>query len=183
MKKLLSAFCLLGVTVCAFGQGQVISQNSGATAITNKVTNARAVVSTTVGFYANPNAAATATSTGWVLAGGTTNLFSAGIFLGGTRDYAGFPAGTAAAFQVRAWLTPSGTFGTYESALAADNGTGQFGQSIVMQINPAVAPTPIPTMLAAGLQAFTIDTVVPEPSSIALGLLGLGAIALFRRRK
>jgi MYXO-CTERM domain-containing protein len=32
-----------------------------------------------------------------------------------------------------------------------------------------------------GLQAFTVG--VPEPSSIALGLLGLGAIVLFRRRK
>ena len=30
---------------------------------------------------------------------------------------------------------------------------------------------------------FEIAPVVPEPSSIALGLLGLGAIALFRRRK
>lgn len=182
MKKLLVAFCVLGVTVCAFGQGQVISQNSSATAVTNRVTGARAAVATVAGFYANPNAAATATSPGWVLAGGTANFAAPGLFVGGTRDYAGFPAGTAASFQVRAWLT-TGSFANYEAAFAAEGLTGgAFGQSVVMRITPTAAPTPPPTFLGSGLTAFTIDAV-PEPSSIALGLLGLGAIALFRRRK
>lgn len=181
MKKLLVALCAVGLTVSAFGQGQIISQNSASTAITNLMTGQRAVVSTMVGFYANPNAGAAAGDAGWVLAGGTTNLFSPGIFLGGTRTYSGFAAGTPAAVQVRAWLT-AGSFSSYEAAMAGEPG-GAFGQSIVMQITPQVAPTPIPTMTAAGLQPFTIIGNVPEPSSIALGLLGLGAIALFRRRK
>jgi len=104
MKKLLIAFCSLASVVGAFGQGQIISANNGATAITNRLTGARAVIATRVGFYGNPNAAATPSSAGWVLAAGTTNLLAPGQFLGGTRIYSGFPIGTPAAFQVRAWL-------------------------------------------------------------------------------
>jgi hypothetical protein len=183
MKKLLLALSLLGITGLAFGQGQLVSNNSATTAITNRSTNVRAVSTTIVGFYANANASATASSPGWVLAGGTTNLFAPGLFIGGTRTYAGFPAGTAAAFQVRAWLT-TGTYGNYEDAWTAEgpNGVGWFGASVVMTVTPQVSPSPIPTMASSGLQPFTIQQV-PEPSTIALGVLGLGAVALLRRRK
>lgn len=182
MKKLLFAFCSLAAVIGAFGQGQILSQNNAATAITNKVTGLRAATTTIVGFYGNPNPSATPSSPGWVLAGGTTNLLAPGQFLGGTRIYSGFPIGTPAAFQVRAWLT-TGSFANYEAAFNGDP-NGLFGQSVVMQITPndPAGTAPPPTFLGSGFQAFTID-VIPEPSSIALGLLGLGAIALFRRRK
>jgi hypothetical protein len=188
MKKLLVSFCSLAVAVGAFGQGQVLSQNSGATAITNNSMGqvaARAALSTRVGFYANANNNATPTSPGWILAGGTTNLTAPGVFLGGVRIYTGFLPGNAAAFQVRAWLT-TGTYANYESALAAEGATGgAFGQSVVMQITPndPAGTAPAPNFLNNGFQSFNIATIVPEPSSIALGLLGLGAVALFRRRK
>lgn len=178
-KTLLALFCAL-TAVTAFGQGQAIFTSSGGTAITNVSTGARAIVSTVVGFYANVNSNALPSDPGWVLAGGTTNLTAPGLYVGGTRTFAGFPAGTMAAFQVRAWLT-SGNFTSYEAATSGE-ALGFFGQSIVLRFAPQVSPTPIPTALANGMQAFTIQSV-PEPSSIALGLLGLGAIALFRRKK
>ena len=182
MKKLLFAFCSFAAVIGAFGQGQILSQNDGNHAITNSTTGARAATGTMVGFYGNPNPNATTASPGWVLAGGTTNLISPGIFFGQTRIYQGFPIGVEAAFQVRAWLTTA-SFPNYEAAKAGDP-TGRFGESVVMRITPndPAGTAPAPTMVGAGLQGFTVNPV-PEPSSIALGLLGLGAIVLFRRRK
>jgi hypothetical protein len=112
---------------------------------------------------------------------GTTNLTAPGIFFGGTRTLPGFPAGAAIGVQVRAWLT-TGSFPDYATAVAGEPG-GLFGWSNVFPVTPSAPPAGPPNLVASGLQPFTIGAVVPEPSSIALGLLGLGAIALFRRRK
>jgi len=189
MKKLLLALSLLGVTVAAFGQGQIIFQNGTSTAITNSTTSDKAVTSTRVGFYINANTSATTLDSGWVRIY-TTNLSAAGIFLGGTRTLtndtgtASFPGGTAVAVQVRAWLTTA-QFTDYETAKAVEGAlpTSRFGVSGVLNITPAVIGNPAPNLINNGLQPFLITPGVPEPSSIALGLLGLGAIALFRRRK
>lgn len=44
----------------------------------------------------------------------------------------------------------------------------------------SVPPSPTDTLMV-NLRAFSV--VVPEPSTVALGVLGLGALLLFRRRK
>jgi MYXO-CTERM domain-containing protein len=180
MKKLLLTLSIVCAAGVAFGQGQIGFGNATATAITNVATGNKAVTTTRVGFYANATTNVTSLSPGWVNAGGFTNLAAPGVFLGGNRTLGGFPAGTPVAVQVRAWLTTA-AFSDYEAALSGE-GSGAFGASVIMIINPAVSPTPIPQISANGLRPFTIQPV-PEPSSIALGLLGLGAIALFRRRR
>ncbi len=185
MKKLLLTLC---ITVCAtsflHAQGALVFQNNSASAITNVSTGLRAVVATRVGLYVNPNSAATTETAGWVAAGGFANLAAAGIINAGTRlltnNGANIPGGSPVAVQVRAWLT-AGAFTTYESALLGAAAGDHFGLSPVFVMTPAVSPAPAPNINTV-LQPFTIAPI-PEPSSIALGLLGLGAIALFRRRK
>jgi len=93
---------------------------------------------------------------------------------GGTVTFA-TGAGSVVQAQVRAWRLADGA--TYAAAFAAG---GYTGKSVPVNVTLTVSPTPANAM--NGLASFNIVNV-PEPSSIALGLLGLGAIALFRRRK
>jgi len=176
MKKLLLTVSLMVAAIAAFGQGQITFQNGNSTAITNTFDNQKAAVSTMVGLYLNANTAATTTAPGWSLQG-STNLAAPGLFFGGIRTTT-FPAGTPVAVQVRAWLSAT-AFADYASAVA---GGAAVGVSPVLVLTPTASPSPAPTLVGSGLTPFTIAPV-PEPSSIALGLLGLGAVALFRRRK
>jgi MYXO-CTERM domain-containing protein len=100
----------------------------------------------------------------------------------GARTVPGAPYGSQVVLQIRAW---SGGFATYEAALSAQQGgdlSVKLGKSNLVTIGTTTGPTDqvIPRMV--GLQGFAV-VPVPEPSSIALGLLGLGALALIRRRK
>lgn len=84
--------------------------------------------------------------------------------------------------QIRAWSANGG--GTYEAALAVALGGNPaviVGKTTTVN---SVATTGLNTPGSIVAPGFSLaPAVVPEPSSIALGLLGLGAIALFRRRK
>ena len=106
----------------------------------------------------------------------------AGVFNGGGRTAAGVvPPGGFGLFQVRAWETASSL--DYMDALL--RGVGFIGQSAILRVDtgdPTTVPPGTPTPLtSAGLQSFVI--IVPEPSVIALGLAGVGALLLLRRRK
>lgn len=103
---------------------------------------------------------------------------AAGYFTGGSRTIpggaAGIGAGGNASLQVRAWEGAAGS--TFAAA-------GKKGQSVVFT-NPTGDPTASPPgtpkdLTGLGTQSFSI---VPEPSTIALGALGALAL-LFRRRK
>jgi PEP-CTERM motif len=99
----------------------------------------------------------------------------------------GVAAGATASFIVRAWANGGGTYATYDAAVAA----GQLaGESVAFTSLPLGGPTtPFPTLTpnivgntdpANNLQPFSL--VVPEPSTIALGVIGAVAL-LLRRRK
>jgi hypothetical protein len=85
--------------------------------------------------------------------------------------------GGPATVQLRAW---SSAFDTYEAAAAASS---EFGESPLLNLaatgNPAAAPPTTPVDLI-GLQGFTM---VPEPSTVALGVLGAAALLFARRRR
>lgn len=126
--------------------------------------------------------------------------FTAGLFLSdnlntplGTTDFVpntgylnainvnvpGHPVNdSTAAYVVRAWETGK-TFATStvrgESPSFVSGPLG--GQNLP---NPAVPPPDLDTRGALGFQGFTM---VPEPSTYALGVAGLGAVAMMRRRK
>lgn len=187
MKKLFIASLLLVTGVFAHAQGTFTMNNSTATRITNAVTSVGAVgVNVAVYYSANTNLVTSQDDSGLAIAANSrTNTIANGTFIGGTRnipDIAG--PGFGAAFQVRAW---SGAFATYEDAYAAAqlDGVTLVGKSVVFHM-PTLGggATPAQSIFGANkLNQFNVAPVVPEPSSIALGLLGLGAIALFRRRK
>lgn len=92
------------------------------------------------------------------------------------RTITGIAAGGAATVTLRAW---DAAFSTYEAAL---NGGGKYGSSLPVTLastgNPTANPPGTPVDLV-GLQSFSL---VPEPSTIALAMLG-GAALFLRRRK
>lgn len=102
----------------------------------------------------------------------------------GSRSINGVAPGAFAIVQIRAW-DANGVAGVtdYQSAL---NGRGQgaySGKSNMLRLVTGGTGTPPgPAADLIGLQAFAI-TNVPEPGTIALGFLGLGALMVFRRKK
>lgn len=113
-----------------------------------------------------------------------------GQFFGGTRTTGTETlAGTTGRFIVKAWEAAYGA--TFEEAVA-NTSMGRpalRAESPVFTLstgNPGGSP-PIPaanlqgTLAAPGFTGLTV--MVPEPSMIALGLLGAGSLLLFRRRK
>jgi hypothetical protein len=85
----------------------------------------------------------------------------------------GAPAGSTVTIQLRAWVGGS----SWETAtlMRAES------ESILVTLGgvPAVG-APIPDAVLVGLQGFVLG--IPEPSTIALGVLGAAAL-LYRRRK
>jgi hypothetical protein len=88
----------------------------------------------------------------------------------------GTQAGQVVSLQIRAWDTATG-------------GARMRGQTDIRQVTlaPTAGPGAVIWQTAAGTVTtrFTplIVDIVPEPSTIALAVLGLGSLLLFRRRK
>jgi hypothetical protein len=109
---------------------------------------------------------------------------AAGYFSGGSVAITGVDFGATATVQIRAWAAASGA--TYAAAVAAN---GIYGSSTAFNVaTPAypdrTAPPPLPGSLI-GLTSFSISSgtpIVPEPTTIALGLLG-AALLFIRRRQ
>ena len=181
MKKLLLLAALSLIAMGAYAQGNVNFANANASVnapITNGVTGLRASGSEAfVQLYWGPAGTVdTSLLTTNGLVGGRISFNTgaqAGYFSGGSVIINGAAGGTAVTLQVRGWLAAGGA--TWEQAPASMRGS-----SAPIQLTLGTPPATPPNM--TGLQSFTIG-VIPEPSSIALGLLGLGAVALFRRRK
>lgn len=104
---------------------------------------------------------------------GDANL--AGVFSDGNRVIETVAPGADAVIEVRAWAAADG--GTYEAAEAAGGKVGKSAQFTV-----ATGGAGSPPGLPANLAGFSSFSLVPEPSTAALGLLGAFAL-LLRRRK
>lgn len=191
MKKLkyLAIVGALLASLNGYSQGTVTFANSSGTPVLNSLTGA-AVPSGVlkVGLYYNidlgavPNPDAPDDSFSQV--GAAANVVNPGLFIGGTRTITEVTPGTAVLLQVRAW---SASFATYEEAYnagLAGNGSVLVGASRLMNVPLGGGSLPTPTLVAqGGLTSFSVSPV-PEPSMIALSLLGgLGAMVLLRRRK
>jgi MYXO-CTERM domain-containing protein len=100
---------------------------------------------------------------------------SIGTWAGGTRTLTGFSPGDTITLQVRVWDTSFGN--TYETRTG-----GNFGQSAPFPYLIPPGPQPIPTT-AYYISNFQSFSLVPEPSVMGLGLVGIGALFLLRRRK
>jgi len=83
-----------------------------------------------------------------------------------------YPHNTAVTVQMRVWDATDGT------SFAAAQASGKwYGMSNGVELKVAEAPTPPADMV--GLASFSLD---PEPSTLALGVLGAAALFLRRRR-
>jgi hypothetical protein len=185
MKKLLVLTSILALTGSALGQGTVNFINFGISpAFDGRVTTAAGEAAGDT-YWGQLFAGADA---GSLAAVGTPVQFSnnastgagTGIVNGGTVTIPGIAAGGPAAVQLRAWAAASGS--SWDEAAA--NPTGEFGTSNTVTLAATGDPTALPPgtpVALAGLEAFTL-TVVPEPSTWALLVLGLGALAIRRRK-
>jgi len=194
MKKLL-AIAVLGLTaVSGWAQGIVQFQNGG---ITFPTTADRLVYADRVGgtglvgtnyaaalFYApgagqNLDGATSGTQAGGVAFFRVATTASKGTWLnpaaaGNTRTLDGVLAGTVATLQVRVWDTTKYT--SFAQAFAA----GEYGRSVSFNWS---APNPGDPPNANYMNNLAAFALVPEPSTIALGILGAASLLALRRRK
>lgn len=135
----------------------------------------------TAQLWAGPSAASLqAPDAGTGTRGFSTVAALAGYLSSGvTAQYNGLAAGTTQTLQVRAWDNRGGTITSWAMVLA-DN-TILRGWSTTFT-SPSLTTAPTPPPVTPGMTSFNLFQV-PEPSLIALGALGLGALALRRFRK
>jgi len=179
MKKILLMAALMAC-VGAMAQGTVTFKNNVAGVVSAPVFNSDGVTKLAgnafyAQLYANiggsftPVGSPTAFLANGFVSGGTVTIPATGVTAGNVT------------LQMRAWeATTAGTAGTYEAALGANKKAGISETITVAAGNPLADPPGVPGNLV-GLKSFNI-TGIPEPSTIALGLVGAAAL-LLRRRK
>lgn len=91
----------------------------------------------------------------------------------------GVPENASAQLQLRVWDNQGGNITSWAMVLA-DPGIARGWSSQFTSLPLGGTLTTPPNMV--GLEAFNLF-IVPEPSILALGALGIGALILFRRRK
>jgi len=173
MKKLIIAAAALIVSLSAYGQGQFVFNNRIPPDINAKFT---------LGDANGPGLSGTDYTV--QLLGGKAGTPVAQLTPIGTTD---FRTGAAAGFvnplsSVVVPGVPNG--GSADVFLRIFKGVGTSGAQLAQfgpfTVTVAEAPTPTPN-LPLGTSAFAV--VVPEPATLALGALGLGALLMIRRRK
>jgi MYXO-CTERM domain-containing protein len=174
MKKALVAIAALLISVSAYAQGQVNFNTHVGTSVDARVFNPDGTPAAAGAFgqlFIVTGTGSTATYAPLLdQAGGATafRTTTAGAgYLNGGGATASSPAGTYN-IVLRAWQGAAGS--TYDSAAVK-------GQSAPLSIALTEAPA-IPGDLV-GLQGFTMT---PEPTTLALGALGVGALLLYRRK-
>lgn len=192
MKKLFLTLAFAAATaVASYAQGTVQFQNTALTRMLWKLeTESAAGVALPVTKAVNYGLFVNGSQTPLAQLGASSTT-SAGLIvapLGTAFPIPGVAAGATAQIQVRAW---SASFGSdWRAAQAAFNnkvaGT-LFGESTVASFT--LGPDSGPGVVlwsnsdTTKLRPITILEAVPEPSTIALGVLGLGSLLFFRRRQ
>ena len=191
MKKLVIIAALVVATSSAFAQSVVFANTAGVAykLTTNNVAgtalgNMSGANAYRIGLYAAGGAGQTENSL--VLVGLATNAATAalaGNFNGGNPFFLPSPflAGDTITFQVRSWQFSGGL--TYAEAFLAGVATGRSSVGSTVLGGGTVPAGALFGTSAGQIGSFSAVAPIPEPSSIAIGLLGLGAVALFRRRK
>jgi len=205
MKKTLLIAAATGLmAVSSFAQGTLVFANTAiaATKINTNVLNGsvRGLVGLTPGFlnYGLFVGASGTTSNNLTLAlnstGGAALVTGNSTTATGRLDgdgggsfvgISGFAASTPIAVQVRAWSASYGNdWQSAFNAYAANTPGVWWGASIVgsLTLNPVSGPGTALFSSTTPITGFDVYTTVPEPSTIALGMLGLASLAFLRRR-
>lgn len=185
---------LAGLSVLA--QGTVSFNNRISASLNSPVTIQSGGLPTGSDYWAQLFAGPAGTAEGALVGVGTPALFrtgaAAGFWTAATLSIPGVGAGQTAVLQVRAWFSQNGTYATEAAAIAAGQLNGRSGLfNISLGGDPGGGGLPIvtPNILGnadngAGLpENFTGFALVPEPATLALGLLGAAGLLFIRRRK
>jgi len=141
-----------------------------------------------IGLYVGSSAAAAnaAMLTGTPIA---TDTFSSGF--AGRWDVSGSltatdpsnPSGTAVFIGLAAWSTSGGAT-TYAQALSQQVAAGsETSTGSTVEGGGGTPPAFLGTLAGIGLTSFSLTTTIPEPSTIALGVIGASTFLLRLRRK
>jgi hypothetical protein len=193
MKKLLLiATCMLA-SMAAYAQGTVTFANGASTLVTFGTTpdvpTALQGVAVPTGTAATPSDFRAAlywlnpgTSAFEQLGAAVSIAPVAGRFSGGTRTTgAGTAAGASGTFMVKVWSGGTG-FSSYEAAVASGSASVFVGESSSFSNGTGGAGSPPgPALALSGFTGINNVRPVPEPSVIALGILGAAALLLRRR--
>jgi len=209
MKKALIALTAIAASASAFAQGtitfynnNIINPTTGATYTAGIWQDNQPTVLNDSKNLADPaNAALGFTGAGTLPGGVTVGLFLAGnntpvaittlrtgtrpeVFVG-TQDatITGAAPGSPANLVIRAWSTSAGSFAAAQTINGAQWGEAAFTSKALGGINPNPPPPSFTAPDIAPFPGLEMEQTVPEPSTIALGVLGVGALVLARRRK
>ena len=128
----------------------------------------------TIELWAGPDAG----GAGAVMAGAAfSGSFANGFFNAGQRTISNVTGGSAFV-QVRVWDNMGGTITSYGQASSTAN--VRFGATSWFAATLSTPPATPATMV--NMPALAVN-VIPEPSTIALGLIGAAGALLLRRRK
>jgi hypothetical protein len=102
---------------------------------------------------------------------------SPGTWSGGTRTLTGVPSTPGSVVRLQVAVFDNTAFANYAAAVA---GGGILGRSLNFDYT---IPTQPPAPGADSMVNFAAFQIVPEPSVIGLGLIGVTALVMLRRRK
>jgi hypothetical protein len=204
MKKALLAIAAVVTSVSALAaDGTITMKNQGVISPSGS--------SYVVPLYQDPTVAGNATTGAGLLPGGVTvGLFDAANLttplatatMGTTPQLSpyianpiqqtvtviGHDPGSTAALVIRAWSTSAGSFDAAKTISGAEYGEWSFTSAPLGGTPPSGGlPVPTPTFTGWGNPngsgfTLTATSLIPEPSTIALGVLGFGALFLRRRK-
>lgn len=184
-KSLLTLFVCAVTTTMALGQGQINFDNRTSTLgrealVINSVTGTGLVGTDYRAqlFVASSPLTAAVTQGPSSLRAATTSL--PGTWSGGVRDLIpSLTVGSTVDLIVKVWQ--GGVYATYEDALASNDLTSLIGTSSPFSYTVPPVGSPPSLLVMGNFQSFSVAPV-PEPSTIALGIIGCAAL-LFRFRK
>lgn len=179
MKKLLTIAAIVLSGISVYAQGTFVLAN-GAPGLDAPIRDAGGALASQTDFwiqaFVGPQTADASSLT--ALGDPFRANLAAGYFGQGSQSVDGVDSGGVATVLIRAWSSAEGAT-SYEEASSIIG--AQIGESNLVNVTLGGGQTPTPNLI--GLQGFQMTVVpVPEPSVVALALLG-GGLLLFRRKK